>query len=131
MATGYERVRSVVAALAGNWEAARDVWLKPPETGVCSATAGSAAPAQRPGLSAAQHDELLGRIARRPPHRRRPRHPWRHHHAAGPLPGDELGSHGQKRAVEEGDVDDVFSLPRHPCTRRLRAAVAEAARLTS
>lgn len=36
LATGYEQVRSVVAALAGDWEAARDVQLKLPETGVCS-----------------------------------------------------------------------------------------------
>jgi thioredoxin reductase len=34
--TGYEQVRSVVAALAGDWEAARDVQLILPETGVCS-----------------------------------------------------------------------------------------------
>lgn len=33
--TGYEQVRSVVAALAGDWEAARRVELALPETGVC------------------------------------------------------------------------------------------------
>lgn len=33
--TGYEQVRSVVAALAGDWESARDVRLVLPETGVC------------------------------------------------------------------------------------------------
>jgi thioredoxin reductase len=38
--TGYEQVRSVVAALAGDWDAARRVELVLPETGVCSATAG-------------------------------------------------------------------------------------------
>ncbi|WP_235854542.1 NAD(P)-binding domain-containing protein [Nonomuraea aridisoli] len=38
MATGYEQARSVVAALAGDWEAARDVQLVLPETGVCSVT---------------------------------------------------------------------------------------------
>ncbi|HEX2086729.1 MAG TPA: FAD-dependent oxidoreductase [Solirubrobacteraceae bacterium] len=48
--TGYEQVRSVVAALAGDWEAARDVELVLPETGVCSrpaapAAEGAAAPA--------------------------------------------------------------------------------------
>ncbi len=37
MATGYEQARSVVAALAGDWEAARDVRLNLPETGVCVA----------------------------------------------------------------------------------------------
>ena len=33
--TGYEQVRSVAAALAGDWEAARRVELTLPETGVC------------------------------------------------------------------------------------------------
>lgn len=36
MATGYEQVRSVVAALTGDWDAARDVQLDLPETGVCN-----------------------------------------------------------------------------------------------
>ncbi|GAB1689744.1 NAD(P)-binding domain-containing protein [Krasilnikovia sp. M28-CT-15] len=36
MATGYEQVRSITAALAGDWSAARDVQLELPETGVCS-----------------------------------------------------------------------------------------------
>lgn len=36
LATGHEQVRSIVAALAGDWEAARDVQLELPETGVCS-----------------------------------------------------------------------------------------------
>ncbi|GGM63670.1 flavoprotein [Micromonospora sonchi] len=36
MATGYEQVRSVAAALAGDWDAARDVQLDLPETGVCN-----------------------------------------------------------------------------------------------
>ena len=35
MITGYEQVRSVVAALAGDWAAARDTRLVLPETGVC------------------------------------------------------------------------------------------------
>ena len=39
MATGYEQVRSVVAALAGDWKAAKEVNLVLPETGVCSAPA--------------------------------------------------------------------------------------------
>lgn len=34
--TGYEQVRSVVAGLAGDWKAAREVELVLPETGVCS-----------------------------------------------------------------------------------------------
>ncbi|WP_372453723.1 hypothetical protein [Acrocarpospora catenulata] len=36
MATGYEQVRSVAAALAGDWEAAHDVQLDLPATGICS-----------------------------------------------------------------------------------------------
>ena len=48
--TGYEQVRSVAAALAGDWESAREVHLTLPQTGVCSsrlpaAVTGSAAPA--------------------------------------------------------------------------------------
>ena len=35
LATGYEQARSVVAALAGDWAAARDVQLDLPQTGVC------------------------------------------------------------------------------------------------
>ncbi|WP_344657019.1 FAD-dependent oxidoreductase [Catenulispora subtropica] len=38
LATGYEQARSVVAALAGDWDAARDVRLELPETGVCNTT---------------------------------------------------------------------------------------------
>ncbi len=40
--TGYEQVRSVVAALAGDWQAAWDVQLVLPETGVCSGPADTA-----------------------------------------------------------------------------------------
>ncbi|WP_431281125.1 FAD-dependent oxidoreductase [Humitalea sp. 24SJ18S-53] len=36
MATGHEQVRSIAAALAGDWTAAREVHLDLPETGVCS-----------------------------------------------------------------------------------------------
>src|SRR3546814_3202733 len=36
MATGYEQVRSIAAALAGDMTAADDVQLDLPETGVCS-----------------------------------------------------------------------------------------------
>lgn len=36
MATGYEQVRSITAALAGDWEAAAKVELDLPETGVCN-----------------------------------------------------------------------------------------------
>lgn len=36
MLTGYEQVRSIAAAIAGDWESARNVQLVLPETGVCS-----------------------------------------------------------------------------------------------
>nr|WP_033346045.1 NAD(P)-binding domain-containing protein [Catenuloplanes japonicus] len=36
LATGYEQARSVVAGLAGDWDAAHDVQLDLPETGVCN-----------------------------------------------------------------------------------------------
>jgi hypothetical protein len=60
--TGYEQVRSVAAALAGDWEAARRVALVLPETGVCN---GPAAPAGAGVVAAAccgsgsGHGELL------------------------------------------------------------------------
>ncbi|MBT2596530.1 FAD-dependent oxidoreductase [Arthrobacter sp. ISL-72] len=41
LATGYEQVRSVAAALAGDREAADTVRLQLPETGVCSTDAGT------------------------------------------------------------------------------------------
>jgi thioredoxin reductase len=43
MATGYEQVRSVVAAIDGDVQAAGNVELDLPETGVCSVDAGSSA----------------------------------------------------------------------------------------
>lgn len=49
LVTGYEQVRSVVAALTGDWEAARDVRLVLPETGVCSS--GIAAADGSPGAA--------------------------------------------------------------------------------
>ncbi|MEU1387797.1 MULTISPECIES: FAD-dependent oxidoreductase [unclassified Nonomuraea] len=50
MATGHEQVRSVVAAIAGDWQAARDVQLDLPETGVCSSNLAEAQE-QRVGLA--------------------------------------------------------------------------------
>jgi Pyridine nucleotide-disulphide oxidoreductase len=41
LATGYEQVRSIAAALAGDHAAANQVHLELPETGVCSADPGS------------------------------------------------------------------------------------------
>jgi thioredoxin reductase len=50
--TGYEQVRSVVAALAGDWDAARQVELVLPETGVCSARGAAADIEPEPAASA-------------------------------------------------------------------------------
>jgi glycine/D-amino acid oxidase-like deaminating enzyme len=41
MATGYEQVRSIAAALAGDFDAADDVQLDLPDTGVCSSDLGA------------------------------------------------------------------------------------------
>jgi len=49
--TGYEQVRSVVAALVGDMEAARRVELTLPETGVCSSTASSQCGTEPAGAS--------------------------------------------------------------------------------
>ncbi|MFD0904560.1 FAD-dependent oxidoreductase [Actinomadura sediminis] len=54
MATGYEQVRSIVAALAGEREAADAVHLDLPETGVCSTDPVTAAPATADLLPGAQ-----------------------------------------------------------------------------
>ncbi|WP_433539401.1 FAD-dependent oxidoreductase [Streptosporangium sandarakinum] len=58
MATGYEQVRSVVAAIAGDWEAAREVRLDLPETGVCSSNLAEAQE-QRVGLATGISGGLL------------------------------------------------------------------------
>jgi thioredoxin reductase len=42
MATGYEQVRSIAAAIAGDFEAAQKVELDLPETGVCNSDYGTA-----------------------------------------------------------------------------------------
>ncbi|MCY1158055.1 MAG: flavoprotein, partial [Citricoccus sp.] len=49
MATGYEQVRSVAAALAGDRAAADDVRLELPETGVCSTDLGGSCDLPAPG----------------------------------------------------------------------------------
>jgi thioredoxin reductase len=51
--TGYEQVRSITAALAGDWEAARRVELVLPETGVCNRTAASSRPPAPRSVAAA------------------------------------------------------------------------------
>ncbi|WP_159619528.1 NAD(P)-binding domain-containing protein [Arthrobacter zhaoguopingii] len=48
LATGYEQVRSVAAALAGDREGADTVHLELPETGVCSTDAGTSFEVPRP-----------------------------------------------------------------------------------
>ncbi|GAB14292.1 putative oxidoreductase [Arthrobacter globiformis NBRC 12137] len=50
LATGYEQVRSVAAALAGDREAADTVHLALPETGVCSTDAGTSCDIPEPVL---------------------------------------------------------------------------------
>jgi hypothetical protein len=61
--TGYEQVRSVVAALVGDWEAARNVELVLPETGVCSTDAGNGGgcttPEQIAAVAVVSEAELL------------------------------------------------------------------------
>ncbi|CAI3799935.1 NAD(P)-binding domain-containing protein [Pseudarthrobacter sp. MM222] len=73
LATGYEQVRSVAAALAGDREAADTVHLALPETGVCSTDAGTscdvpvpaageaaASAAAEPGCCATPEPVLVG-----------------------------------------------------------------------
>lgn len=50
MLTGYEQVRSIVAALTGDWESARRVELALPETGVCSTDLGGSCCTPAPAL---------------------------------------------------------------------------------
>nr|WP_267898007.1 NAD(P)-binding domain-containing protein [Spongiactinospora gelatinilytica] len=59
MATGYEQVRSVVAALDGDWQAAREVQLELPDTGVCSSDLAEAQES-RVGLATGISGGLLG-----------------------------------------------------------------------
>ena len=51
LATGYEQVRSVAAALAGDHEAADLVQLELPETGVCSTDAGTSCDVPATGIN--------------------------------------------------------------------------------
>lgn len=60
--TGYEQVRSVAAALAGDWAAARDVQLVLPESGVCSSGESGGSCCAAPIAQAPIH-VLLGRSA--------------------------------------------------------------------
>lgn len=57
MLTGYEQIRSIVAAIAGDMEAALDTRLVLPETGVCSGPAGGCCEVDPiAGATAAQTD---------------------------------------------------------------------------
>lgn len=62
LATGYEQARSVVAALNGDWTAARNVQLDLPETGVCSTSIADGDGLAEAGCcGAAPADARLGR----------------------------------------------------------------------
>ncbi len=56
LATGYEQVRSVAAALAGDQESADAVHLELPETGVCSTDAGTSCDVPATALAAEVSD---------------------------------------------------------------------------
>lgn len=62
LATGYEQVRSVTDALAGDWEAAERVELDLPETGVCSTDFGGDG-AVEAACCAAPADTMEGAVA--------------------------------------------------------------------
>ncbi|MFZ2872042.1 FAD-dependent oxidoreductase [Zavarzinia sp.] len=63
MATGYEQVRSIVAEIAGDHEAAARVQLVLPETGVCSAPPAPTAPPCCPPVEAAPAKACCGSAA--------------------------------------------------------------------
>ena len=60
LATGYEQVRSVAAALAGDREAADTVQLELPETGVCSTDAGTSCDVPAAAPAALQPEPPVG-----------------------------------------------------------------------
>lgn len=62
MLTGYEQVRSIADALAGNWQAARQVQLVLPETGVCSTDLGGSCCAT-PALPVRAGIDLISLVA--------------------------------------------------------------------
>lgn len=69
MATGYEQARSIVAPIAGDLAAARDVRLVLPETGVCSservlgASASCCGGPAEPGVDACCQKDALAKAA--------------------------------------------------------------------
>ena len=63
MLTGYEQVRSIAAALAGDRDAADRVELVLPETGVCSASTASVTPVAQVACCAPDPTDLAGSAA--------------------------------------------------------------------
>lgn len=63
LATGYEQVRSVVAAIAGDHEAALRVELALPESGVCCASPGVSAPGVPAGFATGLAHGRSGELA--------------------------------------------------------------------
>jgi hypothetical protein len=59
LATGYEQVRSVVAYLAGDFKAAKEVYLNLPETGICSSDLVYASPKKAVQAVATKAAELI------------------------------------------------------------------------
>ena len=75
MITGYEQVRSVVAEIAGDHAAARQVQLVLPETGVCSTGSLSEAGSLRQAVAAARRRRMSTPAARKTPMPRPPARP--------------------------------------------------------
>lgn len=61
--TGYEQARSVAAAIAGDWEAAREVQLELPESGVCGTRREEGLNGSQSLLQNASFDAVQGQIA--------------------------------------------------------------------
>lgn len=62
--TGYEQVRSIAAAIAGDWEAARRVELVLPETGVCNTSLGDEAGSDAAACCGGPAPEVAGACCR-------------------------------------------------------------------
>jgi thioredoxin reductase len=67
LATGYEQVRSVAAALAGDREAADTVHLELPETGVCSSDGGTSCDVPAPSTATTEQSAESGCCSAREP----------------------------------------------------------------
>jgi hypothetical protein len=100
LATGHEQVRSIAAALTGDWEAAARVELELPETGVCSTR-----PVQRAAaLACRRHRTQLWRRHRA--HHHRPRHVSYSDRPAAPV---TIISHCKVRTAGVGCTDRARS----------------------